>query len=306
MVFGFLRALLGDRTPESGEIEPSQDDATLEILPQPLDKPDPLLDGGYEVLRRSALIYSNFRSGTHMLRSSLLQLTDLQTGGELFARANREPGSFSDYAAQPDTEAAELLLDPERHLPHFLAHHLSTLAPSQPVVFDIKYSQAARLGVDDLTQAPTILKFFTALHVPVLHVIRRDVVAQAVSHLLAEKRDQFFADAALSNGQGKSASPVWLNPTEVCDLAQARSEEQRRAQAHLAAVSADVCTLYYEDLAGPNFVPELRRIFQFLDRYARVAPGYRAPTRPQNSRLDVANLNEIYDMAMERMPGLLR
>jgi hypothetical protein len=304
MVFGLFRARSKDRP---ARLEQSNQ-APVQKAPEPPTQtenvPDPLLDGGYGVLRRSVLIFSNFRSGTQMLRSSLVQLSDLQTGGELFARANTEPGAFSDYIAHPDTDLEGLLRDPERHLPFYLAYRLSTLEPSQPAAFDVKYSQAARLGVDDLTLAPTILKYFAALHVPVLHVIRRDVVAQAISHLLANKRGRFFVDRGAPAARPQSVEPIWLNPTEVCVLASARREEQRRAQAYLKAVSADVCTLYYEDLAGPALVPELQRTFRFLDRYARIPLTYQPPTRAQNSRLDIANRNEIYDMAMERFPGL--
>ncbi|AHM04474.1 hypothetical protein roselon_02129 [Roseibacterium elongatum DSM 19469] len=305
----FCRARSKGRAPLPDTDTAENDDTALEIAldpePKAVDRPDPLLDGGYEVLRRSALVYSNFRSGTHMLRSSLIQLTDFQTGGEVFARTNTASGSFSDYVAQPETNTTDLLLDPERHLPLFLAHHISTLDAANPVLFDVKYSQAARLGVDDMTLAPTVLKFFVALHVPILHVIRRDVVAQAISHLLAEQRGRFHAEADASGGSETPTAPVWLNPSEVCDLAQTRREEQRRAQAHLTAISADVCTIFYEDLSGTTLVPELRRISRFLGRYTRVDPGYKPPTRAQNSRLDVANRVEIYDLAMERMPGLV-
>lgn len=250
-------------------------------------------DPDFGMLQRSAVLYANFRSGSTMLKLALGQLTGLHPTPELFAQnGGDDPQSFEAYLnwrrANDDLAADDA---PERILAGYLAHFFAAPVTATGLIFDLKYSQAARLGVDDLNQCPHILSYFCQLNLKVLHLMRRDVVAQAVSHLVARHSGAFHAEA-----DGRPAkSSIWLDPNEVARLAAASSAAQQTARAHLAAAEAETVTIYYEDLAGSGLPRTLRRMLRFLDLPATVPDGFRPAIQPQNSADAVANLDEVLD-----------
>jgi LPS sulfotransferase NodH len=262
----------------------------------------PLSQAGFSRLRESVVVYSNFRAGSHLLQSSLATLTALHDVDEVFARKSTDPASFNAYLNSGAADAAGLLAEPERHLPSYFGHLFDHVPGTDPLIISLKYTQAHRLGADDLSNAPSILKLLAEYRVPVLHLIRRDVVQQAMSHLVASETGRFHAgDAAANDGNQK----IWLDPAEVATLARSRAEEQRRARAHLEAVSARHLTVYYEELAPAGLADELRRALRFLDRYAHVPDRFKSSTAPMGSNDRVANRAEILDHLIGAAPELL-
>ena len=261
-----------------------------------------LTSAGFGRLSNCVVVYSNFRAGSHLLQSSLAALTLLRDADEVFARQSDDPASFNAFLASPAADPDALLLDPESQVPHYIRHLFEHAAHDGPLILSLKYTQAYRLGADDMTAAPLILKVLADYQVPVLHLVRRDAVQQAISHLVAASSGQFHATAANDPAAGQT---LWLDPVEVAALARVRAEEQRRARAHLDAISARHLTVYYEELAPGRVAEELRRVLRFLDRYAPVPDGFRAPTRAMESDRRVSNRAEIMDHLLNRSPDLL-
>lgn len=290
-LFGRREARSRDRKPKASDAE------TGPVLPA-------LSGAGFGRLRNCVVVYSNFRAGSHLLQSSLAALTSLRDADEVFARRSDDPASFNAFLAGAAADPDALLLDPESQLPHYLRHLFEHAAHDGPLILSLKYTQAYRLGADDMTAAPLILKVLADYQVPVLHLVRRDVVQQAISHLVAASSGQFHAtDPATNPANGQT---LWLDPAEVAALARVRAEEQQRSRAHLDAISARHLTVYYEELAPGRVAEELRRVLRFLDRYAPVPDGFRAPTRAMDSDRRVSNRAEIMDHLLNRSPDLLQ
>lgn len=250
-------------------------------------------------LREGVVVYSGFRAGSHLLQGALSDLTALHDVDEVFARKTPDPAAFSAYVTAPGTDTAGLITDPETHLAGYLEHLFTHTASDAPLIFSLKYSQAHRLGADDITQAPILLKQLVAYGIPVLHLVRRDVVGQAISHLVADATGTFDATVP------RDDRPIWLDPDMVIRLARARAAEQHRAEAHLAAISARTQRVMFEDIAAPSTRAEaLRRVLRFLDRYAAVPDAYDPPTRPTQTARAVSNRAEIMDHVLSDAPDL--
>jgi LPS sulfotransferase NodH len=266
--------------------------------------PAPALSGaGFSRLRNCVVVYSNFRAGSHLLQSSLSAVTALRDADEIFARQTSDANSFNAFLETADADHHALLVEPESQLPGYFRYLFDQVAHDAPLIISLKYTQAHRLGADDMTAAPLILKVLADYRVPVLHLVRRDVVQQAISHLVAADTGQFHASSA---AQPDIDRKIWLNPAEVVSLARARAEEQKRARAHLDAISARHLTVYYEELGPGRVADELRRALRFLDRYAHVPNGFRPATIAMDSDRRVANRAEILDHLLAKAPDLLQ
>lgn len=261
-----------------------------------------LSGAGFNRLRDCVVVYSNFRAGSHLLQSSLAAVTALFDADEVFARRTDTPHSFNAFVASAEADHPALLIEPESQLPRYFQYLFDQVNHDAPLILSLKYTQAHRLGADDVTAVPLVLKALADYRVPVLHLVRRDVVQQAISHLVATETGQFHT--VKPNGSDGDRK-IWLDPVEVASLARAKAEEQRRAQAHLAALSARHLTVYYEELAPGKVADELRRALRFLDRYAHVPSGFRPATHAMESDRRVANRVEILDHLLARAPDLL-
>lgn len=272
---------------------------TPEPVPAPVVAPPSLTADAFSRLRNGVVVYSSFRAGSHLLQGALSNLTSLYDVDEVFARKSVDPASFLAYVTAPETDATGLITDPEAHLAGYFEHLFAHTPTDAPLIFSLKYSQAHRLGVDDVTQAPVLLKQLVAYGIPVLHLVRRDVVGQAISHLVADATGQFIGSAP------QDQRPIWLDPEIVVGLARTRAAEQRRADAHLAAISARVQRVMFEDLISATSRAEaLRRALRFLDRFANVPDGYDPPTRPAQTARVVSNRVEIWDHVLSEAPDL--
>ncbi|MBK8438208.1 MAG: hypothetical protein IPL38_01395 [Rhodobacter sp.] len=262
----------------------------------------PLAGAGVARLKDCVVVYSNFRAGSHLLQSSLTALTSLRDAGEVFARRSHDPLSFNAFLQSCEVDTLPFLIEPEQQIPGYFRYLFDHLPDDAPMIVSMKYTQAHRLGADDMTGAPILLKVLADYRVPVLHLVRRDVVRQAISHLVAAETESFhIAHADAADGNRK----IWLDPAEVLALARTRAEEQRRARAHLEAVSARHLTMYYEELTPGRLPDELRRALRFLDRYGQVPNGFLPETVAMESDRCVANRAEILDHMLARAPDLL-
>jgi LPS sulfotransferase NodH len=267
----------------------------------------PRLD--YRDFQRTAIILSGYRSGSHLLKLSLASLAQMQgppeplnfgiSGGKVFA--------LGDHLATGGPQAS-LISHAPAAFHEFLAKFYASTERETKILFDLKYSQAFAFGVngdmDMQLPVPVTLHEFAKLGVPVIHLVRRDVVAQAMSLLVAEQSGVYLrrkGDVASDD----SAAPVRLSPRDVLRAARRFHHSRLHFNMVLSALGMRVLTMHYEDLASDTGVEQLRSALRFLGRYADVPASFATPTRRQSSESSVMNADDIRAHVRQRAPELL-
>ena len=269
---------------------------------EPAPQPEPRkLD--YDDLQRSSVLYSNFRSGTHFTKSLIAKYGDVTCLTETFNLSLHGGQCYSlrDYLQDDDVDPVRALANSGATVFDLLPRVYAKCPEKGQVLFDMKYSQAYALGMHEGLMVPTILQELTKAKLPVIHLIRRDVVAQSVSLLVAEQTGQFHA----KDGQEDQSRKIWLDPEAVRKMALSRQRAIADATRHLQALDAKVLTVFYEDLAFGDTVAQLRRIFKFIDHYVDLPTEVEANTKDQKSASRVANMDEIIERIGEVEPGLV-
>ncbi|NKX44008.1 hypothetical protein [Roseicyclus persicicus] len=274
----------------------------------------------YDLLRRSAVLLGDYRTGTQYLKLLLSQVTGFRAPVEPFGhfddRSLDGHGEAIDIGHTLETvvregalDTRDLILDPNRAIAAYLAL-LQARVPQgdprgepSPFLLDIKYDHCFRFGAEAPGRTPTLLRWLVAHRLPFIHLIRRDAIGQAISAAVAEERgvwletDRFRGD--------RPAGGIYLDPAVIVDAAIAHREARREMQAQLARLGARVLVIAYEDAIGPGRPGQLRRAMRFLDVWVRM-PAEAAPvTRSQASHEMVANLPEILDAALRADPELV-
>lgn len=282
-------------------------------MPTETEKTDPPAGNGvprldYRDFQRTGVILSGYRSGSHLLKLSLAALAQMQGPPEPLNSRHRGPDGFTlaDYLALDAPRPSTITHGPGA-FHDFLARFYRSTLPVRRVLFDLKYAQAFQFGVNgdmDLPlPVPVVLEEFAKLGVPVIHLVRRDVVAQAVSLLLAEENGIYLTRAGAEGGAGRA--PVRLSPRDVLRAARRFHHARLHFDAVLAALGMRTLHLTYENLAGPDGTESLRAALRFLGRHADVPAGFTPPTRRQSSTDAVINIDDIRAHVRQRAPELL-
>lgn len=269
------------------------DEATVSSAPPRLD---------YRDFQRTIALISSFRSGSHMLKLSLGQLASMATPAEPFNH-NVDGGDGYTIKTYLAEDGPKPLIMTEGHgaVHHFLARFYKTMPPRRSIILDIKYSQAYVFGVNASMQVPVavpvILEELHKLQVPFIHLTRRDLVAQAISLLVAEDEGAYL----VKRGEDDiGRSPIRLSPRDVMAAAIKLRNARDNANTVMDALGVRRLDVVYEDLVSPNWRQHYRDILRFVNRYADIPETYSAPTRRQDSASRVTNLVEIRDYIAER------
>jgi len=260
-----------------------------------------------EEFKRTFVLYSNQRSGSNLFKSTMVEVGGLFASKEVFLREGQSGVcnlTFDEYLADPKRRSAELTGQAHELIPDYLREFLLQTPQKKPVLIDLKYPQAFRLGVDDVFHSPNILKVLGRLRVPIIHLVRRDVLSQAISYIVAVRTGTWvdFGHAARVPDTGVK---FWLDPAEVTQVARAREFSVRTARYHLEFLKVRHITVFYEDIAGPAWATQYRRVLRFLDLYAEVPETHRPKTVPQRSTRRVANLTEVLEYVQKAAPELV-
>lgn len=277
----------------AGQPEPSAPAA-----PEPA--PRPTLD--YDDLQRTFVLLSNFRSGTHFFKTMLNRVARVHAPAEPFnlSLAGGNDLTFRRFIDGDTAPQTSTILKEASVIFDYLAHFYANTPPEQKILFDLKYSQAYALGVNEQRMVPTILEEFVKVDLPFVHLIRRDLIAQAVSLLVAEITGEFH-----KTGDSKDDQRFWLDPDQVLEVTRSRRFAIDEATRHLDVLGARVVTVFYEDLISPEWKSELRRTFRFLDHYADIPDDFDPVTANQKSASRVANIGEIVQHISARDPSLV-
>lgn len=272
---------------------------------------EPDLRPKFEDIKRTFVLYSNFRCGTNLFKSTLRHIGGIEGTREYFGRQPQPPGvkHFDEFLDSPNADLHGLLHNPNPHLLEYFGFLLAEVPPDCPFMIDLKYAQAYRLGVDGIDYSPVILRTLVNWGIPVIHLIRRDLLGQAISHLVALKTGKPIQLAWEKTSNGTDNAPpkadIWLDPGEVIRIARAREAALNTAWHHLQILKANHITVFYEDLVGQDWARHYQRCFAFLDHYVEMPEEYTPITVRQSSAKRVANLKEIMERVYVEAPELV-
>lgn len=298
--------------PDDRGAETSQTSETVLGSPAPR-VPDP------DFLKKCAVLLADHRTGTNYMRLLFTKVTGFRGPAEPFIYLENTPDAaartearlahtFEHAISVGAIDARTAFLDPKTAILQFIGH-LQQAVPQrpelpgpQPFLLDIKYSQSLRFGAS-AGLAPELLYHLTMFKMPVIHLIRRDALGQAISWMVAMERHVFFQRPGATVDQ--SPPTIFLDPRKVVEAATAYQESRRSMQAHLSRLGARVLTVVYEDALDEGMRTQLQRMMRFVDVWADIPPDLEPGSARQDSQRMVANLPEIVDAAMATDPGLV-
>lgn len=286
------------------DLTASQGKATQDLDNKAADAA-PRLD--YRDFQRTAVILSGYRSGSHLLKLSLASLAQMQGPPEPLNTGIKGEKTFAlgDHLARGGSNAS-LMTNAPAAFHEFLAKFYASTQAESRILFDLKYPQAFAFGVNgemDLSMpVPVTLQEFAKLGVPVIHLVRRDVVAQAMSLLVAEQSGVYLRQKG--DASKDERSPVRLPPREVLRAARRFHHARQHFNLVLSALGMRVLNLEYEDLVADTTFEHLRSALRFLGRYADVPAGFASPIRRQSSEGLVLNADDIRAHVRQRAPEL--
>jgi hypothetical protein len=259
----------------------------------------PALD--YRDFQRSIVLLSSGGAGSHFLKLLLVQFAVMLAPGEPFNPHMNDERFYtlSQYLDERDPKP-RIMTDGYSALQHFLACFYRTMPSRAKIVLDIKYQHAYVFGVNASMRIPSavpiVLEELHKRQVPFIHWMRRDLVAQAVSVLVAE------ADrTVLSKGEApiQTFPSLRLSPRDVLVAANKLRNGQENAKQVMEALGVTPLVVIYEDFSE-SWRETIRQVLRFSGRYADIPDGF-LPQLPREEGLSrVANLSDIRDYVAKR------
>jgi hypothetical protein len=264
----------------------------------------PVLD--YRDFQRSIVLLSSGGAGSNVLKLVLGQLAAMLAPGEPFNPNMNDEGFYtvSKYLNE-EGPRPQIMTDGYRALQHFLAVFFESMPNKAKIVLDIKYQHAYVFGVDASLRVPSAVPIvLEELHrrgVPFIHWMRRDLVAQAMSVLVAEA-DRTF----VSKGEAviRTLPSHRLSPRDVLATAIRLRNGQENAKQVLEALGVIPLVVVYEDFSQ-NWRDTVRQVLRFSGRYADIPYDFSPPLPRDDGLYRVANLSDIRDYVAKRERTLI-
>ncbi|MDH4063494.1 MAG: Stf0 sulfotransferase family protein [Acidobacteriota bacterium] len=263
---------------------------------------------------RAAVILSKQRSGTTALRMALGTMPGVRDWGEVFhhVRGPQDDPNYERFHIHPEAgfftfrealfrQSPEVSFPTEAHQLEVWQRYLSmveSLAPQALHLFDIKYNSAHHLDpiYHSQFEAPLLLTALARDGCPVVHLVRRDLLAQALSLLRAQRTDVWHR-AARDTAPVDRAEMV-VDPEYVFwTMEVARWEIERQTgylQSHPRVMSLDYESLYRND---GSFAPDVLGVMVEFLGMTPVSPPVRPPMARMPHRLfdGVSNRDAILE-----------
>lgn len=249
----------------------------------------------YEDLQRTSVLFAQPFSGRHGLKASLAEYCSMHLPPAPFSVHGGAHGGYTyrTYVEDDPKRLHAALIDPTAAIYSFLGAFFATQPRTGPILLDVSYADAARMGMDGADMMPTLFKVFKNLEVPVIHLMRRDVVSQAISL------------AVQNNGAHDAAAKLWLDPEGIVKTATARRDAVREAARQLAFIGLKSVTVSHEDLSSERGADALRRVFKHIDIYGDIPTTFEPKALIDSGFDAVANLTEIRDFAAQNDANIL-
>lgn len=242
-----------------------------------------------------------------MFKLTLGKLSGIHGAAEPFnySVAQDESYTFHKYLLEQERDVVATFTDGSKAIYDFLAHYYVHCPADKKILIDLKYSQSYALGVDENTMAPVVLSELAKLKLPIVHLVRKDTVAQAVSLLVSEKTGKFVETKKISSNSRDAKQKFWLDPSEVLKVAKSGQFAVEQASRNMDILGIKPLVVFYEDLISPSAARTYRQTLSFLDHYSDIPKDFESPTIRQNSSARVANMSEILNYISQKEPLLI-
>lgn len=246
----------------------------------------------------SFVLYGNFRSGSHFFKDMVASVTQHTPTHELFPKTPRGDTklTFRNFIDESDIRLHQYISEPRDVLNYFFSEFFESLTPTAPII-DIKYSQSYIAGINDQDGIPFLLEYFKTHSLKFVHLIRRDFIAQSISHHVARKTNQFISTE--QHALTSQNEPIWLSPETVLKVAKLKKLQTIQATKLLELMDIEYTTVFYEDLRSNKAKNSIISILDFLGIYSEFDSLPEPIIKDQDSANKVINVDEIYTYAQE-------
>lgn len=206
------------------------------------------------------MLLANQRSGTNALRSALRTDPTIADAREIFSRTNPRGAhvTFAELIREspafiPDRTTLRTFFD------RLLEELQQTHSPGQLGLIDIKYNSFGPFNPYGwrVSEEPYFLTYFKRRKLPIVHLIRRNMLAAYVSALRAVKTQHWHQTAA--SAEEVPAYRIYLEKREFIGALKIRVEELRLMKSFVQSYERHI-EIYYEDLfEGDSLSESIRR-----------------------------------------------
>lgn len=193
----------------------------------------------------------------------------------------------TDSAFHTDHESQ--MFEQKRLLVNFI-RYLTVKSHHAYVFVDIKYNSCHHMTApwQHINETPFMLSIIKEQRIPIIHLIRLNSVARALSEALAIQTGRWHVTNKSRTGS-LSDDPVYLDPAEIYQKTIRNSEEVSLFRRFLRGYGLHI-ELYYETLFDTNYLSEhaCERITKFLNLSTPIAPSMpivKKPTVEKNQRI---------------------
>ncbi|MEO0561306.1 MAG: hypothetical protein AAF125_04295 [Chloroflexota bacterium] len=197
------------------------------------------------------------RSGTHLFNGVIASAPDISPVGEVYhVKGAEDPINFFHFRHQwLQANPNKMIGDYHVHVEVFDAYHafLVSKARNSRVLVDAKYNvlHNHNHAWQNPLEAPVIFNMLAERDIPVVHLIRRDLLDCYLSHELA-RADGEWVRREISTNVAHVPTPstmLTLDPASTAKALHWRKREVEFMRAHCRTVPR-VQEVYYSDLAG--------------------------------------------------------
>jgi LPS sulfotransferase NodH len=259
------------------------------------------------------LLLSTQRSGSHFLKSFVeSRFPSVICSGEVLEEPvafARQLPALSSHPEFPhfwlwyasEAAARSISVAPDRRIEAFELYltKLTALASPKDVVVDAKYNSIRSLsGYWDTDHGSNdFVSFITGHQIPVLHLIRKNILRVIISHKLAQQTGIWHRSK--ERPQDELLPKIRLNPGNVLSYIQYAHELTQNYQG-LFSGCPNYEEIAYEDLVRerdyPHTGPNLRTVAHFLGKKAAASNQATLPfkTTPEDPSEVVENWDEVH------------
>lgn len=262
----------------------------------------------FDLIRKSPVLFCDFRSGSKMLKVNLAAMSPLKSVFEVLdpdADYGQEANRFNLYRFLRSDDVpplVDLTHDGERISLEFLYRFVSQF--DLPPIIDLKYSHSYVFGASSPAGHPAVLRAVASSGCKIIHLVRRNFIKQAISQLVALKTMEFGSTVRYKE-IAASGKTFWLDPDKVISVARAKRDIVEHSTRMLDNMNVEYVRVAYEELIGPDALGHYKRVLRHIGYFSDAEGLPAGGEERQGSDNLVYNIEEILDIAHRKHSDLM-
>lgn len=262
----------------------------------------------FDLLRKSPVLFCDFRSGSKMLKVNLAAMSPLKSVYEVLDPAadyGQEANRFNLYRFLRSDDVpplVDLAHDGERISLEFLYRFVSQF--DTPPIIDLKYSHSYAFGASSPVGHPAVLRAVASIGCKIIHLVRRNFIKQAISQLVA-MRTMEFGSSDRYKEIAASGKNFWLDPDKVISVARSKRDIVEHSTRMLENMNVEYIRVAYEELIGPDALDHYKRVLRHIGYFTNAEELPEKGEEIQGSDNLVYNIEDIYDIAHRKHSDLM-